>query len=106
MALVAVSNKRVILKRYLTACEIGQLGDEMEVVTAEAVPLSVPAGSSAVLVKNLYISCDPYLRNRTIRHEVPTYISDFVPGEVMICIMSQYKLLIIEYLLCSDHLWP
>uniref|UniRef100_A0A0E0RF91 Enoyl reductase (ER) domain-containing protein n=1 Tax=Oryza rufipogon TaxID=4529 RepID=A0A0E0RF91_ORYRU len=83
MALVAVSNKRVILKRYLTACEIGQLGDEMEVVTAEAVPLSVPAGSFAVLVKNLYISCDPYLRNRMIRHEVPTYISDFVPGEVV-----------------------
>uniref|UniRef100_A0A0E0BQJ9 Enoyl reductase (ER) domain-containing protein n=1 Tax=Oryza glumipatula TaxID=40148 RepID=A0A0E0BQJ9_9ORYZ len=83
MALVAVSNKRVILKRYLTACEIGQLGDEMEVVTAEAVPLSVPAGSSAMLMKNLYISCDLYLRNRMIRHEVPTYISDFVPGEVV-----------------------
>uniref|UniRef100_I1R5C4 Oxidoreductase N-terminal domain-containing protein n=1 Tax=Oryza glaberrima TaxID=4538 RepID=I1R5C4_ORYGL len=77
MALVEVSNKRVILKRYLTACEIGLLGDEMEVVTAEAVPLSVPARSSVVLVKNLYISCDPYLRNRMIRHEVPTYISDF-----------------------------
>lgn len=73
------SNKRVILKRYVT----GFLSeDDMEVVTTEAPPLAVPAGSEAVVVKNLYVSCDPYMRNRMTRHEVPSYVSDFIPGEV------------------------
>ncbi|MCH1921964.1 hypothetical protein L9G15_21400, partial [Shewanella sp. A3A] len=62
------SNKRVILKRYVT----GLLSeDDMEVVTTEVPPLAVvPAGSEAVVVKNLYVSCDPYMRNRMTRHEV------------------------------------
>ncbi|BAF29452.1 2-alkenal reductase (NADP(+)-dependent) [Oryza sativa Japonica Group] len=75
------SNKRVILKRYVT----GLLSeDDMEVVTTEVPPLAVvPAGSEAVVVKNLYVSCDPYMRNRMTRHEVPSYVSDFIPGEVL-----------------------
>ncbi|KAF0888820.1 hypothetical protein E2562_017814 [Oryza meyeriana var. granulata] len=57
-AAVAASNRRVILKCYVT----GFLSeDDMEMVTAEAPPLAIPARSSAVVVKNLYISCDPYM---------------------------------------------
>uniref|UniRef100_A0A0E0MKU4 Enoyl reductase (ER) domain-containing protein n=1 Tax=Oryza punctata TaxID=4537 RepID=A0A0E0MKU4_ORYPU len=75
-----VSNKRVTLRRYVT----GFLSeDDMEVVMAEAPPLDMPVGSKAVVVKNLYVSCDPYMRNRMTRHELPSYIPDFVPGEVL-----------------------
>uniref|UniRef100_A0A0E0RF88 Enoyl reductase (ER) domain-containing protein n=1 Tax=Oryza rufipogon TaxID=4529 RepID=A0A0E0RF88_ORYRU len=78
MAAATVSNKRVILKRYVT----GLLSeDDMEVVTVEAPPLDVPTGSKGVVVKNLYVSCDPYMRNRMTHHELPSYIPDFVPGE-------------------------
>lgn len=85
------SNKRVILKRYVT----GFLSeDDMEVVMTEAPPLAVPAGSEAVVVKNLYVSCDPYMRNRMIRHEMPSYVPDFVPGEVYELSMSQNQFLL------------
>ncbi|KAF0888816.1 hypothetical protein E2562_017810 [Oryza meyeriana var. granulata] len=78
--MATVSNRRVILKRYVTGFPSE---DDMEVVTAEAPPLAVPTGSSAVVVKNLYISCDPYMRHRMTRHEVPNYVPDYVPGEVL-----------------------
>uniref|UniRef100_A0A0E0FAK4 Enoyl reductase (ER) domain-containing protein n=1 Tax=Oryza meridionalis TaxID=40149 RepID=A0A0E0FAK4_9ORYZ len=80
MAATTVSNKRVILKRYVTGFPSEE---DMDVVTAEAPLMAVPAGSTAVVVKNLYISCDPYMRNRMTRHEVPSYVADYVPGEVL-----------------------
>lgn len=73
-----VSNRRVILKQYVTGFPTE---DDMELVTA-AVRLAVPPGSAAVMLKNLYVSCDPYMRNRMTRHEEPSYVPDFVPGEV------------------------
>jgi NADPH-dependent curcumin reductase CurA len=75
-----VTNRRVILKRYVTGLPSE---DDMEVVTAKTT-LAVPAGSEAVMVKNLYVSCDPYMRGRMTRHEVPSYVPDYVPGEVYI----------------------
>lgn len=75
-----VTNRRVILKRYVTGLPSE---DDMEVVTAKTT-LAVPAGSEAVIVKNLYVSCDPYMRGRMTRHEVPSYVPDYVPGEVYI----------------------
>jgi NADPH-dependent curcumin reductase CurA len=42
----------------------------------------VPPGSAAAVVKNLYVSCDPYMRGRMSRHEESSYVPDFVPGEV------------------------
>ncbi|XP_074576343.1 2-alkenal reductase (NADP(+)-dependent)-like [Curcuma longa] len=57
-----VANKKVVLKRYI---ERGETPVEsiMELVTAEAITLKVPEASPpAVLVKNLYLSCDPYGR--------------------------------------------
>lgn len=75
-----VTNRRVILKRYVTGLPSE---DDMEVVTAKTT-LAVPAGSEAVMVKNLYVSCDPYMRGRMTHHEVPSYVPDYVPGEVYI----------------------
>uniref|UniRef100_A0A0D9XXX4 Enoyl reductase (ER) domain-containing protein n=1 Tax=Leersia perrieri TaxID=77586 RepID=A0A0D9XXX4_9ORYZ len=75
-----VSNKRVILKRHVQTGIPSE--DDMEIVTAETT-LAVPAGSSAVVVKNLYLSCDPIMRFRMTRREVPSFVPDYVPGEVM-----------------------
>lgn len=82
MAADQVSNKGVILKRDVTGFPTE---DDMEVVTS-GFSLAVPPGNpTAVLVKNLYLSCDPYMRNRMSKHDddSATYIEDFVPGEVL-----------------------
>ena len=74
-----VTNRQVILKRYVSGCPTV---DDMEVV-AGAVRLAVPPGSPAVLVKNLYLSCDPYMRTRMTRHsEHSNFVPDYVPGKV------------------------
>ncbi|XP_074581520.1 2-alkenal reductase (NADP(+)-dependent)-like [Curcuma longa] len=59
---VEVVNKKVLLRRYIEPGEAPTEG-HMELVTTETIILKVPeASSSAVLVKNLYLSCDPYGR--------------------------------------------
>ena len=73
-----VSNKGVILKRFVTGFPTE---DDMELVTG-TVRLALPPGSTAVIVKNLYISCDPFLRNRMSEHNDAAYMEQFVPGEV------------------------
>ncbi|RLN28358.1 2-alkenal reductase (NADP(+)-dependent)-like [Panicum miliaceum] len=75
-----VPNKRVVLRRYVTGFPSE---DDMEVVTATA-RLAVPPGSTAMVVKNLYVSCDPYMRGRMTKHERPSYVPDFVLGEVLV----------------------
>jgi len=80
-----VTNRQVILKRYVSGCPTV---DDMEVV-AGAVRLAVPPGSAAVLVKNLYLSCDPYMRTRMTSHsEHSNFVPDYVPGKV--CVVSQH----------------
>ncbi|XP_051199602.1 2-alkenal reductase (NADP(+)-dependent) [Lolium perenne] len=78
-AAAEVSNKGVTLKRHVMGFPTE---DDMELVTA-TVRLTVPPGSAAVIVKNLYLSCDPYMRSRMTRHKEPSYVPDFVPGEVL-----------------------
>ncbi|KAI4987545.1 hypothetical protein ZWY2020_020345 [Hordeum vulgare] len=78
-AAAEVSNKGVILKQFVTGFPTE---DDMEVVTG-AVRLAVPPGSASVMVKNLYVSCDPYMRNRMSEHNEASYIEQFVPGEVL-----------------------
>ncbi|CAN6353209.1 unnamed protein product [Urochloa humidicola] len=75
-----VPNKRVILKRYVTGFPSE---DDMEVVTGTA-RLAVPEGSAAMVIKNLYVSCDPYMRGRMTKHERPSYVPDFVVGEALV----------------------
>ena len=43
--------------------------------------LGVPEGIKGVLVKNLYLSCDPYMRGR-MRENYDSYIPPFTPGSV------------------------
>ncbi|XP_062170089.1 2-alkenal reductase (NADP(+)-dependent)-like [Alnus glutinosa] len=73
-----VSNKQVILRDYVT----GYPKESDMYVTTGSIKLKVPEGSNAVLVKNLYLSCDPYLLGRmrpTGNSVTGTYISSFTP---------------------------
>ncbi|XP_010524194.1 PREDICTED: NADP-dependent alkenal double bond reductase P1 [Tarenaya hassleriana] len=74
-----VNNKQMILRDYAT----GFVAESDLSVTTAAVELSVPAGSTAVLVKNLYLSCDPYMGIR-MRKPSPSslaLIGAFTPGK-------------------------
>ncbi|CAN6342417.1 unnamed protein product [Urochloa humidicola] len=80
-AVAEVPNRRVILKRHVTGFPAE---DDMEVVSGTA-HLAVPPGSTALVLKNLYLSCDPYMRGLMSKHEQPSsYAPDFVPGEVLV----------------------
>lgn len=86
-------NKRVILKNYVTGLP---KESDMEIVTAEAARLRVPYGSKAVLLKNLYLSCDPYMKFLMTKKEEPFLIPDYVPGSVylhsILCYVPVHKL--------------
>lgn len=79
MAEAQVSNKRVILKQFVTGFPTE---DDMELVTGTAC-LAVPPGSASVLVKNLYVSCDPYLRTQMSEHNDAACTDQFVLGQVL-----------------------
>uniref|UniRef100_A0A2P2ML89 Alcohol dehydrogenase n=2 Tax=Rhizophora mucronata TaxID=61149 RepID=A0A2P2ML89_RHIMU len=78
-----VRNKKVILKDYVT----GFPKESDMSITTGSVQLAVPEGddgnAATVLVKNLYLSCDPYMRPRMTRRpsddDDPEFFS-FVPG--------------------------
>ncbi|OMO50975.1 Alcohol dehydrogenase superfamily, zinc-type [Corchorus capsularis] len=55
---VVVSNKQVVIKNYVSGFP---KESDMEIITG-SIKLKVESGSKAILVKNLYLSCDPYMR--------------------------------------------
>lgn len=73
------SNKRIILKDYV----VGYPKEEDMILTPSDIELKVPEGSGAVLVKNLFLSCDPYMRGRMSRPLVKSYTDAFTPGSVI-----------------------
>nr|XP_010930288.1 2-alkenal reductase (NADP(+)-dependent) [Elaeis guineensis] len=80
MAEEVMATKKVIFKDYITGLP---KESDMEIVTANTVQLKVPEGSTAVIVKNLYLSCDPYMRACMTKHDEPSYFADYVPGSVI-----------------------
>ncbi|CAO2838294.1 unnamed protein product [Amaranthus hypochondriacus] len=76
MAGVEVSNKQVILKNHVVGFP---KESDMEVKTSK-ITLKVPEDCEGFLLKNLYLSCDPYMRSRMTKHERPTYVESFIPG--------------------------
>lgn len=74
---VIINNKQVILKHYVTGFP---KETDMEIKTSK-ISLKVPESSKdAILVKNLYLSCDPYMRGRMSKHDRPSYVDSFSPG--------------------------
>uniref|UniRef100_A0A1D1Z5T1 NADP-dependent alkenal double bond reductase P1 n=1 Tax=Anthurium amnicola TaxID=1678845 RepID=A0A1D1Z5T1_9ARAE len=81
MAEEATRNKKVVLRHYVTGFP---KESDMEVVDGDTIRLQVPEGASgAVLVKNLYLSCDPYMRGRMSNNDNASYVPDFVPGSAI-----------------------
>ncbi|KAH6804847.1 Zinc-binding dehydrogenase family protein [Perilla frutescens var. frutescens] len=74
-----VSNKQIIFKRYID--EVPKESD-MELRLGKEIKVEAPKGSAAFFVKNLYLSCDPYMRNR-MRDLHGSYIPPFAPDSVV-----------------------
>ncbi|KAL1561421.1 2-alkenal reductase (NADP(+)-dependent)-like [Salvia divinorum] len=71
-----VSNTQIIFNGYID----GFPTESAMTVKASTVKLEVPEGcNDAVLVKNLYLSCDPYMRSRMSKID-DNYIPIFTPG--------------------------
>ncbi|CAK9181886.1 unnamed protein product [Ilex paraguariensis] len=75
MAEEEVSNKQIILKDYVN----GFPKESDMIFKTTTVKFKVPEGSNAILVKNLYLSCDPAMRFR-MRKTEGSYVDSFVPG--------------------------
>nr|ACN65116.1 2-alkenal reductase [Artemisia annua] len=71
-----ITNKKVILKDYVVGFP---KESDMILKTSETMTLKLPAGSNGLLVKNLYLSCDPYMRSRMTKTE-GSYVESFTPG--------------------------
>ncbi|KAL8142879.1 hypothetical protein V2J09_015911 [Rumex salicifolius] len=75
-----VSNKQIILKKYVSGFP---KESDLELRTSSILP-KLPEGSNGVLVKNLYLSCDPYMRGRMTNHDRPTYVASFAPDSPIV----------------------
>lgn len=73
-----VRNKQVVFGGYVSGFP---KETDME-VRESTMELRLPEGSSGLLVKNLYLSCDPYMRTRMAKLDVPGYVDSFKPGSV------------------------
>ena len=76
------NNKQVILKEYVS----GFPKESDMIIRITTISIKVPEGSKAVLVKNLYLSCDPYMRTR-MKNFQGSYVEPFTPGSVSILII-------------------
>ncbi|XP_057514852.1 2-alkenal reductase (NADP(+)-dependent)-like [Actinidia eriantha] len=76
--IVVISNKQVILKDYVS----GFPKESDMLIKTSTVQLKVAEGSEAVLVKNLYLSCDPSMRGR-MKISVGSYAESFKPGQIL-----------------------
>ncbi|KAL2470115.1 Zinc-binding dehydrogenase family protein [Abeliophyllum distichum] len=70
-----VSNKQIVLKNYVI-----DFPKESDMLLKKTIiKHKVPEDSlNSILVKNLYLSCDPYMRNRMSKRE-DSYIDSFTP---------------------------
>ena len=81
----AVINKQVIFRDFVS----GFPKESDMYVTTSTFSLKVPEDSDAILVKNLYLSCDPYMRTR-MRNIHGRYVEPFKPGSVSYAIFVIY----------------
>lgn len=75
-----VNNKQIILKEYISR---GYPKESDMVTQVSKMSLKVPHGCQGIVVKNLYLSCDPYMRSRMTKIE-GSYVDSFTPGQVII----------------------
>ncbi|XP_030468476.2 2-alkenal reductase (NADP(+)-dependent)-like [Syzygium oleosum] len=73
-----VSNKQVVLRDYVS----GFPTEEDMVVRMGEMKLEVPPGSKAVVVKNLYLSCDTYMR-LLMNRSTTDLLTPYTPGSTI-----------------------
>ncbi|XP_058107283.1 2-alkenal reductase (NADP(+)-dependent)-like isoform X2 [Magnolia sinica] len=71
-----VSNKQVLFRDFVT----GFPKESDMVLSTGTIRLKVQEGSKAILVKNLYLSCDPYMRIRMAMTDFAIDFPPFIPG--------------------------
>ncbi|XP_044500513.1 2-alkenal reductase (NADP(+)-dependent)-like isoform X1 [Mangifera indica] len=71
-----VKNKQVIFRDYVT----GFPSESDMYISSSSLSLKVPGGSKSVLVKNLYLSCDPYLRILMKEVQINSVFASLTPG--------------------------
>ncbi|CAN6806126.1 unnamed protein product [Brassica oleracea] len=71
------TNKQVILRDYVSGFP---KESDFEITTTNF-ELRLPEGSNSVLVKNLYLSCDPYMRSRMGTPSAFALAQAFTPGK-------------------------
>lgn len=76
-----VNNKQVIFKDYITG--FPKESDMLVKTSGSTISLKLPQGSTGILLKNLFLSCDPYLRicMRKIE-DTDELFQSFKPGSV------------------------
>lgn len=79
MAVSEVGNKQVIFKGYIDGIP---KETDMELKFSNNIQFNHQLPSQALLVKNLYLSCDPYMRGR-MRDFHGSYIPPFVPSKAL-----------------------
>ncbi|KAL9234844.1 hypothetical protein vseg_009667 [Gypsophila vaccaria] len=72
-----VENKQVRLKGYI---ERAPKEEDLEIKVESKFKLNVVKGSCSIVVKNLYLSCDPYMRAR-MRLNYASYLPPFLPAK-------------------------
>ncbi|KAG5042856.1 hypothetical protein JHK87_006771 [Glycine soja] len=77
-----VRNKQVLLKDYVTGFP---KESDMNIVE-NTITLKLPEGSNEVLLKNLYWSCDPFMRNLMNKPEGPPNSLAHTPGSVKVAV--------------------
>ena len=73
-----VNNKQIVLKDNIGA---GSPKESDLITRVSKINLNVPVGPNVILVKNLYLSCDPYMRSRMSKYE-GRYVESFTPDQV------------------------
>ena len=73
-----VSNKQVIFKNYVSGFP---KESDMYLNANGTIKLKVPEGSNGLLVKNLHLSCDPYMCN-LMKKPISSTTNSFEPGSV------------------------
>ncbi|MFS7936633.1 putative oxidoreductase [Helianthus anomalus] len=76
---VTADNKQILLKSYINGSPSEW---DMELKLGNHIKLEAPTGSNGVLVKNLYLSCDPYMRGRMQNFQA-SYVPPFSPNSVI-----------------------
>lgn len=73
-----VENKQVLFRDFVT----GYPKESDMVLSSGKIQLKLPEGSKAVLLKNLYLYCDPFMRHR-MSPDGAGYIDPFTPASVI-----------------------